>query len=68
MARLLLLLGLAAGLFLFFQWLFRQPPRVRWQWLAVLLALGLLVLVANFYRTKQVYPHDAEPRFGRHQW
>jgi len=45
MARLLLLLGLAAGLFLFFQWLFRQPPRVRWQWLAVLLALGLLVLV-----------------------
>ena len=45
MARLLLFLGLAAGLFLFFQWLFRQPPRVRWQWLAVLLALGLLVLV-----------------------
>ena len=45
MARLLLLLGLAAGLFLFFQWLFRQPPRVRWQWIAVLLALGLLVLV-----------------------
>jgi len=45
MARLLLLLGLAAGLFLFLQWLFRQPPRVRWQWLAVLLALGLLVLV-----------------------
>ena len=45
MARLLLLLGLAAGLFLFFQWLFRQPSRVRWQWIAVLLALGLLVLV-----------------------
>ena len=45
MARLLLLLGLAAGLFLFFQWLFRQPPRVRWQWIAVLLAVGLLVLV-----------------------
>ena len=45
MARLLLLLGLAAGLFLLFQWLFRQPPRVRWQWIAVLLALGLLVLV-----------------------
>ena len=45
MARLLVLLGLAAGLFFFFHWLFRQPPRVRWQWLAVLLALGLLVLV-----------------------
>ena len=45
MARLLLLLGLAAGLFLFFQWLFRQPPRVRWQLIAVSLALGLLVLV-----------------------
>ena len=45
MARLLLLLALAAGLFLFFQWLFRQPPRVRWQVIAVLLALGLLVLV-----------------------
>ena len=45
MARLLLLLGLAAGLFFFFHWLFRQPPRVRWQLIAVLLALGLLVLV-----------------------
>lgn len=45
MARLLLLLGLAVGLFLFFQWLFRQPPRVYWQWLAVLLAAVLLVLV-----------------------
>jgi hypothetical protein len=45
MARLLLLLGLAAGLFIFFQWLFRQPPRVRWQLIAVLLALGLLMLV-----------------------
>ena len=45
MARLLLLLGLAAGLFFFFHWLFRQPPRVRWQLIAVLLAVGLLVLV-----------------------
>jgi len=45
MARLLLLLGLAAGLFFFFQWLFRQPPRVRWQLIAILLAVGLLVLV-----------------------
>ncbi|MDH3760208.1 MAG: molecular chaperone DnaJ [Gammaproteobacteria bacterium] len=45
MARLLLLLGLVAGLFFLLQWLFRQPPRVRWQWIAVLLALALLVLV-----------------------
>ena len=45
MARLLLLLGLAAGLFLFLRWLWRQPSRVFWQWLAVLLALGLLALV-----------------------
>jgi len=44
-ARLLLLLGLAAGLFLFLRWLWRQPSRVFWQWLAVLLALGLLALV-----------------------
>lgn len=45
MARLLLLLGLAVGLFLVFRWLFRQPPRVYWQWIAVLLAAGLLTLV-----------------------
>jgi hypothetical protein len=45
MIRLLLLLGIAAGLFVFFNWLFRQPPRVYWQWIAVLLALGLLILV-----------------------
>jgi len=45
MARLLLLLGLAAGLFFFFHWLLRQPPRVRWQLAAVLLASVLLVLV-----------------------
>ncbi len=45
MARLLLLLALAAGLFFLFRWLFRQPPRIFWQWIAVLLALGLLVLV-----------------------
>jgi hypothetical protein len=45
MARLLLLLGLAVGLFIFFRWLFRQPPRVYWQWIAVLLAAGLLTLV-----------------------
>ena len=45
MARLLLLLGLAVGLFLVFRWLFRQPPRIYWQWIAVLLAAGLLTLV-----------------------
>ena len=45
MQRLLLLLALAAGLFLLFRWLSHKPPRVFWQWLAVLLALILLVLV-----------------------
>lgn len=45
MARILLLLGLAVGLFLLFRWLLRQPPRVHWQWMAVLLAAGLLILV-----------------------
>jgi len=44
-ARILLLLGLAVGLFIIFRWLFRQPPRVYWQWIAVLLAAGLLILV-----------------------
>jgi hypothetical protein len=43
--RLLLLLALAAGLFLLIRWLSRKPPRVFWQWLAVLLALILLLLV-----------------------
>lgn len=45
MARLLLLLGLVAGLYFFFDWLSRQPARARWQGVAVLLALGLLLLV-----------------------
>ena len=45
MQRLLLLLALAAGLFLLFRWLSHKPPRVFWQWLAVLLALILLILV-----------------------
>ena len=45
MARLLLLFGLAVGLFIILRWLFRQPPRVYWQVIAVLLASGLLVLV-----------------------
>ena len=45
MVRLLLLIGVGVGLFLIFRWLFRQPPRVYWQWIAVLLAAGLLTLV-----------------------
>ena len=45
MARILLILILAVGLFLFIDWLSRQPARVRWQLVAGLLATGLLVLV-----------------------
>ena len=45
MARLLLLLGVGVGLFLVFRWLSSQPPRVYWQWIAVLLAAVLLILV-----------------------
>lgn len=45
MARLLLLLAVAAGLYFLFRWLFRQPPRVYWQAIAVLLAVVLLTLV-----------------------
>ena len=45
MARLLLLLGLGLGLYLFFRWLFRQPPRIYWQWIAIMLAAVLLTLV-----------------------
>jgi len=44
-ARLILLLGLVAALFIIFRWLFRQPPRVYWQVIAILLAAGLLTLV-----------------------
>ena len=45
MARVLLLLGLGLGLFLVLRWLSRQPPRVYWQWIAVLFAAGVLTLV-----------------------
>ncbi len=45
MARLLLLLLIAAGLYLFFRWLLHQPARVRWQALMVAAALAVLVLV-----------------------
>ena len=47
MIRLLLLLGLAVALFISFRWLFRQPPKVYWQWIGILLALGLLLMVAT---------------------
>lgn len=47
MARLILLIGLAAALFIIFRWLFRQPPRVYWQVIAVLLAAVLLTLVVT---------------------
>lgn len=47
MIRLLLLLGVAAGLILFLRWLFSQPPKVYWQWILILLAAGLLLLVAT---------------------
>lgn len=45
MARLLLLLIVAAGLYFFIRWITRQSGRVRWQMLAVTLAMVLLVLV-----------------------
>jgi hypothetical protein len=47
MIRLLLLLGVAAVLIIFIRWLFRQPPKVYWQWIVILLAIGLLLMVAT---------------------
>jgi hypothetical protein len=47
MVRLLLLLGVAAVLIIFIRWLFRQPPNVYWQWIVILLAIGLLLMVAT---------------------
>lgn len=47
MARLILLIGLAAALFIIFRWLSRQPSRVYWQVIAVLLAAVLLTLVVT---------------------
>jgi len=47
MVRLLLLLGIAAVLILFIRWLFSQPPKVYWQWIVILLAIGLLLMVAT---------------------
>ena len=45
MARLLLLLIIAAGLYFIFRWVAQQPPRVRWQLLAITVALVLILLV-----------------------
>ena len=45
MARLLLLLIFAAGLYFIARWIVRQPGRVRWQMLAITLAAVLLALV-----------------------
>jgi hypothetical protein len=47
MIRVLLLIGIAAALILFIRWLFSQPPRVFWQWIVILIAVGLLVMVAT---------------------
>ena len=47
MIRLLLLVGAAVVLIMFIRWLFRQPPKVYWQWIVILLALGLLLMVAT---------------------
>ena len=47
MIRAALILGLAALLFFFFRWLSRQSPRVYWQSIGTLIAVGLLVMVAT---------------------
>ena len=47
MVRVLLLLGVAAALIIFIRWLFRQPPKVYWQWIVILIAVGLLLMVAT---------------------
>ena len=47
MARLLLFLVVAVGLYFVGRWLFRQPPRVLWQTIAIAFAAGLLLLVVT---------------------
>lgn len=47
MIRLILALALAILLYFFFVWLSRQPRRIRWQWIGILIAAVLLVLVAT---------------------
>jgi len=47
MVRVLLLLGVAAALIIFIRWLFRHPPKVYWQWIMILIAVGLLLMFAT---------------------
>jgi len=47
MIRLLLLLGIVAVLIVFIRWLFRQSRNNFWQWIAILLAIGLLLMFAT---------------------
>lgn len=47
MARLLFFLGVAVVLILLARWLFRQPPRVYWQWLVIGLVVTILLLVVT---------------------
>jgi hypothetical protein len=47
LARLLLFLLVAVGLYFLGRWLFRLPPRVLWQTIAITVALVLLLLVLS---------------------
>jgi hypothetical protein len=47
MVRLLLLLGVVVMLVIFIRWLFRQPPSVSWQWITIVIAVALLLMVAT---------------------
>lgn len=47
MARLLFFLGVAVVLILLARWLFRQSPRVYWQWLVIGLVVTILLLVVT---------------------
>ena len=47
MLRLLIALGLGILLYFIFRWLSRLPRRTRWQWIGILVAVVLLVLVAT---------------------
>jgi hypothetical protein len=47
MVRVLLLIGMAAIIFISVRWLFRQPRNVYLQWTAILVAIGLLLMVAT---------------------
>jgi hypothetical protein len=47
MVRLLLLLGVVVVLVIFIRWLFRQPASVSWQWITIVIAVALLLMVAT---------------------